>query len=192
MTTTTTYIAFLRAVNVGGRTVRMERLRALFTELGLDGVRTYIQSGNVFFSTAEGAGEPLGGPGRAALTARIEQHLAQELGFPVPVMLRTPAEVEALLAAEPFAGVEAGPDVRLMVAFLSEPLPAGFGLPRTTPKGDAEILSADPGTAFVVVHLRAGRMNTNPADVFGRDYPGQATTRFLHTTEKILAAAKKV
>ncbi|MGW4896638.1 DUF1697 domain-containing protein [Kitasatospora sp. NPDC004240] len=184
---TTTYIAFLRAVNVGGRTVRMERLRALFTELGLDGVRTYIQSGNVFFTTDEPAAEP----GRAALTRRIEAHLAEALGFEVPVMLRTVEEVEAVLAAEPFAGVEAGPEVRLMVVFLSEPLPAGFEVPQTSPKGDFEIIGADEGTAYVVIHLRGGRMNTNPADVFGKSYRGRGTSRFLHTTEKILAAAKK-
>ncbi|MFF2039141.1 DUF1697 domain-containing protein [Kitasatospora sp. NPDC058170] len=183
MTTTTEYIAFLRAVNVGGRTVRMERLRALFAELGLGGVRSYIQSGNVFFTTEEAD--------RDALARRIEGHLAEALGFPVPVMLRTPDEVEALLAAEPFAGIEATPDVRLMVVFLSEPLPDGYPVPRTSEKGDFEIIGADPGTAYVVIHLRGGRMNTNPADVFGKSYPGQCTSRFLHTTAKILAAARK-
>ena len=47
----TQYIALLRGINVGGHTVRMEDLRPLFEELGLENVRTYIQSGNVFFGT---------------------------------------------------------------------------------------------------------------------------------------------
>lgn len=161
----------------------MERLRALFAELGLADVRSYIQSGNVFFRTDESD--------RAGLTTRIERHLAEALGYDVPVMLRTVAEVEALLAAEPFAGVETGPDVRLMVVFLSEPLPADFTLPHVSPKGDVEIIGADPGTAYVVIRLRDGRMSANPADVFGKSYRGQGTSRFLHTTEKILAAARK-
>ncbi|WP_395296447.1 DUF1697 domain-containing protein [Kitasatospora hibisci] len=182
MTTTTTYIAFLRAVNVGGRTVKMERLRALFGELGLDGVRSYIQSGNVFFTTDE--------PDRAALTRRIEGHLEEALGFPVPVLLRTVEEVEAVLAAEPFAGIEVTPDVRLVVNFLTEPLPADFPVPYTSPKGDYEVIGADAGTAYVVVHLRDGRWNA-PANLFGRSYRGSATARFLHTTVKILAAAGK-
>ncbi|WP_371482022.1 DUF1697 domain-containing protein [Kitasatospora sp. NBC_00315] len=181
--TETTYIAFLRAVNVGGHTVKMERLRELFTELGLSGVRSYIQSGNVFFRTDE--------TDRAALTRRIEEHLAAALGYPVPAMLRTVEEVESLLAAEPFAGFEAGPDVRLVLVFLSEPLPTGFPLPQTSPKGHYEIIGADPGTAYVVMHLLGGRMNTNPGAVFGKSYPGQGTGRFLHTTHKILAAARK-
>ncbi|MFD0407537.1 DUF1697 domain-containing protein [Kitasatospora sp. NPDC127116] len=181
MTTTTTYIAFLRAVNVGGRTVRMERLRALFTELGLGNVRSYIQSGNVFFSTDE--------PDRAALTARIEEHLEQALGYPVPALLRTVDEVAGLLAAEPFRGVEMTPDVRLVVAFLSEPLPGGFTFPYRSPKGDVEVLGADPGAAYVVIHLRDGKWVTK--DMFGKAYRGTVTSRFLHTAEKILAAARK-
>ncbi|MEU6235799.1 DUF1697 domain-containing protein [Kitasatospora sp. NPDC047058] len=187
MTTTTTYIAFLRAVNVGGRTVKMERLRALFGELGLGDVRSYIQSGNVFF-TLDGAAA--GPADRAALTRRIEEHLAEALGYPVPVMLRTVEEVEAVLAAEPFAGIEATPDVRLVVNFLSEPLPADFPVPYTSPKGDYEVIGADAGTAFVVVHLQDGRWKT-PANLFGRSYRGSATARFLHTTAKIVAAAGK-
>ncbi|MFD4537933.1 DUF1697 domain-containing protein [Kitasatospora sp. NPDC058397] len=181
MTTTTTYIAFLRAINVGGRTVRMERLRALFAELGLGGVRSYIQSGNVFFTTDE--------PDRAALTRRIEEHLERSLGYPVPALLRTVDEVAALLAAEPFKGVEVTPDVRLVVAFLSEPLPADLAVPRLSPKGDHEVVGADPGAAYVVVHLRDGKWVTG--ELFGKAYRGTVTSRFLHTTEKILAAARK-
>jgi uncharacterized protein (DUF1697 family) len=61
-------IAFLRAINVGGHTVRMAMLRALFEELGLDDVETFIASGNVVFS-ASAKNVP-------ALERRIEQHLA--------------------------------------------------------------------------------------------------------------------
>ncbi|MFB7910114.1 DUF1697 domain-containing protein [Kitasatospora sp. NPDC059146] len=177
----TRYIAFLRAINVGGRTVKMERLRALFTELGLADVRSYIQTGNVFFRTDE--------PDRAALTARIEAHLEQALGYPVPVLLRTVDEVAALLAAEPFRGVEVTPDVRLVIAFLSEPLPAELSGPHRSPKGDFEVLGTDPGAAYVVVHLQDGKWVTK--EMFGKSYRGAVTSRFLHTTEKILAAARK-
>ncbi|MEU4113749.1 DUF1697 domain-containing protein [Kitasatospora sp. NPDC028055] len=177
----TQYIAFLRAINVGGRTVKMERLRALFTELGLGDVRSYIQTGNVFFRTDE--------PDRAALTARIEAHLEQALGYPVPVLLRTVDEVAALLAAEPFRGVEVTPDVRLVIAFLSEPLPAELAGPHRSPKGDFEVLGTDPGAAYVVVHLQDGKWVTR--EMFGKSYRGAVTSRFLHTTEKILAAARK-
>ncbi|MEU9041187.1 MULTISPECIES: DUF1697 domain-containing protein [unclassified Kitasatospora] len=189
MTTTTTYIAFLRAINVGGRTVKMERLRALFAELGLENVRSYIQSGNVFFTTGGSDGGSATASDRAALTRRIEEHLERSLGYPVPVMLRTVDEVAELLAAEPFRGVEVTPDVRLVIAFLSEPLPAELAAPHRTPKGDVEVLGADPGAAYLVIHLRDGKWVTK--DMFGKVYGGSVTSRFLHTTEKILAAARK-
>ncbi|GAA4846113.1 DUF1697 domain-containing protein [Kitasatospora terrestris] len=177
------YIAFLRAINVGGRTVKMERLRELFTELGLDGVRTYIQSGNVFFSTAE--------TDRAALTARIEAHLAEALGYAVPVMLRTVDEVAEVVDLDPFAAVEVTPDLRLCVLFLSEPLPDGTEFPIHSPKGDWDILGATPGAAFAVVHLRNGRLGTDPSTCLPKTYAGRTTARFFHTTVKILAAARK-
>lgn len=170
-------------MNVGGRTVKMEQLRSLFAELGLADVRSYIQSGNVFFTTAE--------TDRAALTTRIEQHLEQALGYPVPVMLRTVDELAELVDSDPFAGIEVTPDIRLCVVFLSEPLPADLEFPVHSPKGDWEIRSATPGAAFTVLHLRGGRMTVNPATTFPKSYRGQGTSRFFHTTVKILAAARK-
>ncbi len=61
------YIAFLRGINIGGHQVKMEQLRELFRKLGLTDVRSYIQSGNIFFETAE--------TDRVRLTRKIEQHL---------------------------------------------------------------------------------------------------------------------
>ncbi|MBB4922951.1 DUF1697 domain-containing protein [Kitasatospora kifunensis] len=180
----TTFIAFLRAVNVGGRTVTMERLRALFGELGLAAVRTYIQSGNVFFSADSGVD-------RAALTRRIEAHLSQALGYQVPTVLRTVDELAAVLAADPFHEVEITPEVRLCVVFLSEPPPADLALPLRSPKGDLEVIAVTPGEAFVVARRLAGRAPANPATVFGRTYRGHGTSRFFHTAAKILAAARK-
>jgi uncharacterized protein (DUF1697 family) len=90
------YTAFLRAINVGGHTVKMDRLRALFQELGFGDVRTFIASGNVLFDAPPE--EP------AALEARIERHLQSALGYEVATFLRTPAEVTAVAACQPFPG----------------------------------------------------------------------------------------
>jgi uncharacterized protein (DUF1697 family) len=89
------YAAFLRGINVGGKhRVRMDALRGIFDGLGLTGARTYIQSGNVVFA----AEEP-----EDALRARLEAELESVLGFPVPVILRTAAELDDLLAGYPFS-----------------------------------------------------------------------------------------
>jgi uncharacterized protein (DUF1697 family) len=90
------YIAFLRAINVGGHTVKMDRLRLLFSELKLRNVETVIASGNVLFDASE--------TDAAALEARIEEHLEKSLGYAVATFLRTPEELRALAALEPFSG----------------------------------------------------------------------------------------
>ena len=85
------HIAFLRAINVGGRTVKMDRLRGLFTGLRLRDVTTLIASGNVLFS-----------PGRqrpATLERRIEEALADALGFEVTTFVRTAADLATLVRA---------------------------------------------------------------------------------------------
>jgi uncharacterized protein (DUF1697 family) len=87
-------IAFLRAINVGGHTVKMDRLRTLFAELGLANVATYIASGNVIFET------PKTSTGK--LEVQIEQHLQQALGHEVITFVRTVPEVAAIVGYAPF------------------------------------------------------------------------------------------
>ena len=101
------YVAFLRAVNVGGRRVSMDRLRALFEELGHERVSTFIASGNVLFDAA----------GRAAnLERAIEEKLQEALGFEVITFLRRANEVRHAASEKPFGRVPAGKTH--MVAFL--------------------------------------------------------------------------
>ncbi len=110
------YIALLRSVNVGGRSLPSADLRALFEGMGFAAVRTYIQSGNVLF---EAAASP------EALRPTIEQTLAAQLGFEVPVVLRTPAELRQVVAANPFSDRGAEPK-HVHVTFLAAaPDPAG-------------------------------------------------------------------
>ena len=87
------YVAFLRAINVGGRTVTMERLRTLFEALEFDAVETFIASGNVIFDASRRA---------AGLERAIEAALEKSLGFPVAAFLRTPKELDQAIAASPF------------------------------------------------------------------------------------------
>lgn len=171
-------------MNVGGRFVKMEKLRGLFEELGLTTVRSHIQSGNVFFETTDKTSKAA----REALQRRIEKHLAEQLGYEIPVFLRTMEEVEAALAVDPFKDIKVTEDIRLVVLFLSEPLPDGASLPWESPKGDATILAATRGEAFVVVR-QDGRPG-NPAAVIEKTFKIKVTGRFWGTTAKILQAAK--
>lgn len=110
------YFAFLRAVNVGGRTVKMEELRRLFESFGFRGVETFIASGNVVFETrARDA---------AALEKRIEAGLREALGFEVVTFVRTEGELAAVADGEPFPPAELDAAGALNVVFLKEALGA--------------------------------------------------------------------
>lgn len=176
------YIAFLRGLNVPGRSVKMEYLRGLFTDMGFDSVRSYIQSGNVFFESDE--------TDRAALGARIGDHLARALGYEVAVCLRTVPELEALIARDPFKDVTVTDDLRCCVVFTTERIDPGLDLPMLSPKKDMEIIGSTGCDAFVVWYLIKGKAPAAKGfqeRVLGHD----ATTRFFHTVVKILDAARK-
>jgi uncharacterized protein (DUF1697 family) len=87
-------VAFLKAINVGGHTVSMDRLRALFEGLGLQNVETFIASGNVVFESRARS--------LAGLERRIGQAVRAALGYAVPTFLRTAGEVAAVAARPPF------------------------------------------------------------------------------------------
>ena len=110
------YFAFLRAINVDKRMVRMDALRDLFAGLGFSEVETFINSGNVIFRC----------PSRkpAALEARIAGHLESELGYPVATFLRSDAELAAIHAYRPFAEEEIRAAGACCAGFLAQPLGA--------------------------------------------------------------------
>ena len=107
----TRQVAFLRAINVGGHVVKMDRLRALFEELGLKGVETFIASGNVMFDGTRGA--------RPALERRVERHLGEALGYEVATFIRDAPDLARILALDPF-GADGAPPPALYVGLMAK------------------------------------------------------------------------
>ena len=175
------YIALLRGINVGGHTVKMDQLRRLFTEAGLSNVRSYINSGNLFFDTEE--------TDLRLLSQRIERHLADALGFEVPVFLRTAAELETILAKDPFKNIERSEDKRFCVVFTEEPLNEKLDLPIHSSRKDMDLIAVNRYEAFIVWYIVDGRppSGTFPTDIL----PIRITSRFFHTLAKIFQAAQK-
>ncbi len=104
-----TYIAFLRAVNVASRWVKMARVNTLLPEHGYAEVATHIQSGNLRVTT----------PTRSA--AKVASHLrtvlSEEFGFDIPAIVRTPAQLRELVST--VEGMPAAlPEARVYIAFL--------------------------------------------------------------------------
>jgi uncharacterized protein (DUF1697 family) len=108
----TTYVALLRAVNVGGRGIKMADLRALFADLGFADARTHLQSGNVVFSAS---GD------RAQVAATIESGIVDRFGFRSEVILRTAGELKRLTGRNPFPEMAQSDPSHLLVLFLAGP-----------------------------------------------------------------------
>src|SRR3954452_2558825 len=110
-----TYVALLRAVNVGGYgKLPMSDFRKLLEGLGFKNVQTYIQSGNAVFDAP-------GSPARVG--AAIAAGLEKLMGAPVGVMIRTHDELTRLIAANPFAAEAAADGARVHVGFLAARAP---------------------------------------------------------------------
>jgi len=110
------FIAFLRAINVGGHNVTMAELRGLFEDLALKEVETFIASGNVIFTSRS--------RDITTLQQKIESRLLRSLGYEVKAFLRTVPEVAAIARYKPFQEAQLNSAAALNVAFLADPVSA--------------------------------------------------------------------
>jgi uncharacterized protein (DUF1697 family) len=107
----TKYIALLRAINVGGHTVKMDHLKKLFEKMDFENVETFIASGNVFFESTL--------INQSSTKQIIEQGLEKELGYKVATFIRTTKELKAIAEYKPFKVSELlEPASSLYIAFL--------------------------------------------------------------------------
>lgn len=113
------YLAFLRGVSP--QNAAMPALKRCFEDAGFTDVKTLLASGNVAFTARAGT--------EAALTRKLEAAIAAGLGREFPVFLRPQSALQALIAADPFAGRRLPAEAKRIVTFLRAAPPAGFRLP---------------------------------------------------------------
>ncbi|PQA58444.1 DUF1697 domain-containing protein [Siphonobacter curvatus] len=93
------FVSLLRGINVSGqKKIPMKELKALYEELPLSRVQTYIQSGNVIFETNQ--------TNREILVEEIQQKILEKYGFQVSVLVRTLDELQEVIAKKPFPNPE--------------------------------------------------------------------------------------
>jgi uncharacterized protein (DUF1697 family) len=171
------HVALLRGVNVGGVRVPMTRLRELATGLGWSDVATHLNSGNLLLGTDESA---------EVVRERLEAALRTEFGRSLPVVVRTPAQLEAALAGARPAFPDAE-EKRLHLAFLSaDPgADADDRLGDIPPEEHARLAST--GTEMVL-HYPEGQARTKlTIDVLERRLGVTATVRGLGTVAGLIA-----
>jgi len=175
-------IAFLRAVNVGGRLVKMDALRAAFEELGLAEVKTFIASGNVIFATKA--------RDLAALERKVEAHLATTFGFEIDTFIRTDAELATAAAHAPFdAAVSAGA-LTQVVGFLREPPGEAACATLAALNTEVDRLTLNGRELYWWSRLKQSESTFSNA-AFEKALRMRATFRGLNTLQRIVALPRR-
>lgn len=170
------YVALLRAINLGARNkIAMADLRELFQAIGAEDVATYVQSGNVVFRSTSRSAEQL--------ERAIEKRIKTDLGLDVTVLVRTKAQLEKLVAGNPFDDPNA-----VHVTFLAEK-PAASRVKNLDPE-------RSPGDEFRIarqeVYLRCpnGYGPSKLSNAYFEEQLGvAATTRNWRTVTKLAELA---
>jgi uncharacterized protein (DUF1697 family) len=171
------YAAFLRGINVGGKNkIKMETLREICAALGFKAVKTYINSGNIIFETVKSDDKKL--------AAKIEKAIEKEFGLNIKTMVRSLAEIEAIVENNPFDG-QFENDKDLHVFFLEEDLPEEKRELLLSNNSETEMFAVRNREIYCL--LRVSVLDS----LMGKDYIGKklkvsATARNWRMVNKIL------
>lgn len=173
------YVALLRGINVGGKNlIEMAALKACFESQGFRAVTTYIQSGNVLFTSSDS--------GRAKLTGRIEQVLTATFSYRASVVLRSRKQLRAIVEGAP-EGFGADPTLyRYDVIFVKEPLTAAAAMKDVLTRPGVDEACAGSGVLYF-----SRLISKAPQSLLSRlaSMPiyQNMTIRNWNTTQKLLA-----
>ncbi len=172
------YVALLRGINLGPhRRIAMQDLRALLADLGYTDVATLLQSGNAVFTSTRRQVDKV--------TAEVEQAITERLGLPVRCVLRTAAELAAVVEANPFPQ-HAAQGAKLMVSFLAGRVDrARFAAVEQDRFAPDEFVAAE---REVYLWLPNGMSGSRiPVDFWDKQLRLLSTTRNWNTVTKLLA-----
>lgn len=166
------YVALLRGINLGKRNLKMDELRKVATGRGLESAKTYIASGNLLFRS---------GQTEKALKDDLEEAIGKHMDAKVGVMIRTAAELSAVLVANPFKTEAANYTVAI---FLDEEPPADCA--KFAKNVDGERIAL--GKREIYVHYPRGQGQSRlaiPAAAKG-------TARNMNTVAKLAELAEEL
>jgi uncharacterized protein (DUF1697 family) len=178
-----TYVALLRGVNLGGNQVmKMEPLRAAFEEAGFKDVRTYIQSGNVVFTS----------PKRKVpeLMAKVEELIERGFGFRPGVVIRSADEMRDAVQANPFPQEAVEAPSKLLVMFLPDQPAPGADEKLQEIKTNGEVLKL-LGTELYIF-FPEGQGKSKIMGAIDKILTGKGTGRNWNTVLKLLAMTEEV
>jgi len=170
------YVALLRGINVGGKTlIKMGELKTCIEALGLDSVSTYTASGNVLFESEEADG--------AELETKIERAVEQRFGLPVKVVVLDRASYERIVDSIPKSWV-GDASVRANIAFVRRDADAKQVIRELQPDPEIEEVKAVSGAILWATKRSAMNRSVMRKLIGGKTYR-QLTVRNLNTTLKL-------
>jgi uncharacterized protein (DUF1697 family) len=168
----TAFVALLRAVNVGGRQLKMADLKAVAEKVGLGSPRTFIASGNLLF---------VGTKAEATVKRELQAALSAHMGKPVEVMVRTAEEMENAVAANPFA---TEPGNKVVAIFFDDP-PAKDAISSAKNVDDEQLAL---GKREIYVHYPSGQGRSKLRLSGG----AVGTARNMNTVAKLAELAREM
>ncbi len=176
----TPFIAFLRAINVGGHNkIKMSDLKSTFEELGFANVKTFIQSGNIFFESSEKNTEKL--------EALISKKIKSNMNMNVPCMIRKVTAIEAIVKNNPAQKIKIPVGFVADVTFLKNPIKPTEKFPLTLAKGDLKLIAFNK-TELYSIHRAFGKSPSIPS--LTEKWGSVSTTRKMDMVKKMLSSQK--
>jgi len=174
------YVAFLRAINVGGHNVKMDTLCTLFEELGHSEVESFIASGNILFQSSSKS--------RKSLEGKIEKHLEAALGYEVATFIRTAGEISEIASHPPISARDSEKAGALNVALLKSPLPDTASKTLQSLESPIDRLISHQSEVYWLCQVKQSESKFSNA-LFERKLKTPATFRSLSTMQRL---AKKL
>ena len=170
------HVAFLRAINVGGHTVKMDALARHFAKMGFTGIKTFIASGNVIFDAR------VSDVGKLERT--IEAALKEALGYEVATFVRTLGQLAAVAAREPFPRPRLDEATAHIVGFLQAPLEAAAVKRLMTLRTDFDDFHVDRREIYWLCRTKQSESTFSNA-VFEKAVGAKTTFRSMTTIRKM-------
>jgi uncharacterized protein (DUF1697 family) len=177
----TSHVAFLRGINVGGNTlIKMAEMKKAFEAVGLKNIVPVLASGNVVFERAKAD--------RTALAHQIEQVLAKRFKVQPVAILRTAAQIAELVKSNPFKNARLSSQTKVHVTFLAQETNLTAKFPLSLSAKDFQIFQVSPGEICSAVDLSGAAGTSELMRVLEKQFGKTITTRTWATVEKVAAA----
>jgi len=172
------YVALLRGINVGGKTLKMADAKKAFEALGFRDLKTIGASGNILFSSDDRRAD------------NLESKIKSSLN--TAAIVRTVDALRALISSNPFKSVKVTDTTRLNVTFLSVPTQSKtpLALPYTSPNKIFRVLNVTPTEIITVVDLSTGGSTLDAMEFLDKQFGKGLTTRTWNTIQKLAAPQK--